>query len=111
MTDTATIKRRPIRGFIWGLVFGLGLALLLIGRAVIALGTNAPYVVIIIGAILGLVWAYVAPAKGPKTPPTSTEPVAEEPVAEEEEPVTEEEPVAEEETADEGGDEDEAGSA
>jgi uncharacterized membrane protein YedE/YeeE len=84
MTDIATIKRRPIRGFIWGLAFGLGLALLLIGRAVIALGTNAPYVVIVIGAILGIVWAYVAPAKGPtEPPPASTEPVTEEEPAEE----------------------------
>ena len=44
----------PVRGFFGGLFLGLGVALLLIVFAVIALGTLTPYIIIVIGAVIGL---------------------------------------------------------
>ena len=44
----------PVRGFFGGLFLGLGVALLLIVFAVIALGTLTPYIIIVIGALIGL---------------------------------------------------------
>lgn len=75
MTATApaaTIRRRPIRGAIFGLIAGLGLALVLIDRAVIALGTLAPIVCILIGAVLGLAWAWFGPAREVGRPPATS---------------------------------------
>ncbi|MCP3909693.1 MAG: hypothetical protein GY713_01950 [Actinomycetia bacterium] len=57
------IKRHPIRGALWGLVGGIGMAMVLISRAVIALGTLTPLVVIALVMVLGVAWAYVAPPK------------------------------------------------
>jgi uncharacterized membrane protein SpoIIM required for sporulation len=45
---------RPIRGFFAGLFIGIGVALLLIIFAVIALGTLTPYVIIVVGAVIGV---------------------------------------------------------
>ena len=48
---TPTVKRHPIRGALWGLTMGVGLAAALIGFAVIA-----------------VLWGMLAPAKSPKGP-------------------------------------------
>jgi hypothetical protein len=69
MTATATatgpsVKRHPIRGFFWGLLAGIGVALILVNFAVIALGTLAPPAVALAGAVLGIAWGLFAPAKG-----------------------------------------------
>lgn len=68
--DTATagsnVKRKPVAGAIWGLIFGIGLSLILIDRGVIALGTLTVFVVPVLTLVLGVVWAFVAPAKKPK---------------------------------------------
>ena len=72
MEPTAT--RHPIRGGLYGLVMGLGLALILIGRSVIALGTLTPIIVVLLGVVAGVVWGSFGPAKGPTGPvpaPTS----------------------------------------
>ena len=61
-------NRHPIRGALYGFLIGLGAALFLIGRAVIALGTITPIVVIVIGVVLGILWGSFAPAKGAKEP-------------------------------------------
>ncbi len=58
------IKRYPVRGALWGLVGGIGAAMVLISRAVIALGTLAPVVVVVAFIVLGVAWAYLAPPKG-----------------------------------------------
>ncbi len=47
---------------------GIGLALALIGFAVIAAGTLTPYVVAACGVVVGVLWGFFAPAKGPKGP-------------------------------------------
>ncbi|MFQ5558194.1 MAG: hypothetical protein ACE5GB_11900 [Acidimicrobiales bacterium] len=73
MTDTK-LKRHPIRGALYGIPLGLGLALILIGQSVIALGTWPPFLVLIGGVVFGVVWAFVAPAKKPKGAPPATAP-------------------------------------
>jgi hypothetical protein len=58
------VKRHPIRGFLWGLVAGIGLSLILIDQAVVAIGTNGPMVVVLVMAVLGVLWSFFAPARG-----------------------------------------------
>ena len=65
---TPTVKRHPIRGALWGLTMGVGLAAALIGFAVIAAGTLTPYVVALGGVVIGVLWGMLAPAKSPKGP-------------------------------------------
>jgi hypothetical protein len=50
---------------------------------VIALGTNAPFVVIVLGIVLGVVWAFVAPVRTKRgdRPKVSTSPVSTSPVS------------------------------
>lgn len=57
---SGTTKRHPVRAIFGGILFGLGLALLLINFKVIALGTNAPYVVFVIGVVIGVVIGFFA---------------------------------------------------
>ena len=57
------VKRHPIRGGLWGLIGGIGAAMVLISRAVIALGTLTPLVVVLVFIVLGVAWAYLAPPK------------------------------------------------
>src|SRR3954468_23708613 len=57
------VQRHPIRGFFAGLLAGTAVSIFLVLGSVIALGTNAIYVPIIVGMVLGVVWAYVAPAR------------------------------------------------
>lgn len=45
----------PIRGLFGGLFLGIGVALLLVVFAVIALGTLTPYIIIVVGVVLGIV--------------------------------------------------------
>ena len=81
---TATVKKHPIRGAIWGLFMGIGLSLILAGRKVIAFGETSSFViVIVIGVVVGIVWGMFGPAKGPKGPePVDVvEPAAEESAA------------------------------
>ena len=81
MTATTT-KRHPIRGFFYGIVFGLGLALVAIGQKWAALGTWPPFILLIVGIIIGTVWSTYGPAKAPKGPdPTAPAPAPEPPVA------------------------------
>lgn len=61
----ATTKRHPIRGLFGGLCLGLGLAIMLVIYGKVAFGTWTPYLVIIAGVVIGVLWAFVAPARGP----------------------------------------------
>jgi hypothetical protein len=71
--DTTTqqeVRKHPVRGAIWGFFLGLGVAIYLILFAVIAFGEWIPFgLCIAAGIALGILWAYVAPAKQPKEPP------------------------------------------
>lgn len=59
-----TRNYHPLRGFFGGLFLGLGIALLLVLYGKIAFGTLTPYVIILAGVVLGVVWAYIAPVRG-----------------------------------------------
>ncbi|MEK7422856.1 MAG: hypothetical protein AAB131_03345 [Actinomycetota bacterium] len=63
----STVRRRPVLMAVAGAIGGLGLAMLLIHFARIALGTNAPLVVIVIGAAFGVALAYTLPAQPPRS--------------------------------------------
>jgi hypothetical protein len=63
------LRRHPVRGALWGLVLGLGAALLLIGQKLIAFGTLPPIRVTVGGVVVGVLWAMYAPAKEPAGPP------------------------------------------
>ena len=78
-TTTTTTSRKPIRGFLYGIVLGLGLTLIVVGQGVAALGTWPPFLVLIGGIVLGVVWSTYGPAKAPKDPPPNTAPVLDEP--------------------------------
>lgn len=66
MTATS-VKKHPIRGLFWGLFMGVGLALILIGRGVIAFGDTVSFIVVVlIGMAISVVWSMFGPAKKPK---------------------------------------------
>jgi hypothetical protein len=60
---SAPVKRHPIRAIFGGAFFGLGLTLLLVNFKVVALGTNAPFVVFAIGLVVGAGAALFAPPR------------------------------------------------
>ena len=64
MSRNYHVQRRPILGFFSGLLLGLAVAVLLFSYAKIALGTLTPYVIIGAGALLGLLWSVLGPARG-----------------------------------------------
>jgi hypothetical protein len=66
MTAQPTLKRHPIRGFIWGIVTGLGVGLLLMVLSIVPL--SVPMLIAYTGsvAVLGAVWGTFGPAKKPK---------------------------------------------
>jgi hypothetical protein len=76
-TAAATTKRHPIRGFLYGIVFGLGLAMIAIGQKWAALGTWPPVIIFVVGIVIGTAWATFGPAKAPKgAPPVGITPLA-----------------------------------
>jgi uncharacterized membrane protein SpoIIM required for sporulation len=56
-------KRHPIRGFFGGLIFGLGVSILLITTAVLLFGKLTPLIVLVAGIALGLVVGIVGPTR------------------------------------------------
>lgn len=75
-TASATTKRHPIRGFLYGIPFGLGLAMIAIGQKMVALGTWPPFIILIVGILVSMAWSMFGPAKAPKgeAPSASSEP-------------------------------------
>lgn len=67
--STSTTRRHPVRGFLYGIVLGLGLALIAIGQSWTALGTWPPFLLLLVGVVVGVIWSTVGPAKGPKVAP------------------------------------------
>ena len=61
-------QRHPIRGFLYGIFFGLGLALIAIGQKWAALGTWPPILLLVGGVAVGTLWSTVGPAKAPEGP-------------------------------------------
>ena len=79
-------KRHPIRGFLYGIILGLGLMLLVVGQGMAALGTYPPFIVLIVGIVVGTLWGMYGPAKAPKGPPPAGATVVDEAPAAEPEP-------------------------
>ncbi len=73
-------KTHPIRGFLWGIMFGLGLGVVLVVTGVIPLELSQLAIVTIIGSGLGVVWGLFGPAKAPKGPAPTTRSAAMTPV-------------------------------
>lgn len=63
------LKRHPIRGFLWGLVTGLGVGLLLMTLALVQASLPHLIVYTAAAAVLGVVWGVFGPPKKPKGPP------------------------------------------
>ena len=70
MTTATTVagrtKRHPIRGFLYGIPFGLGLAMIAIGQKWAALGTWPPFILFLVGIVVSMLWSTLGPAKAPK---------------------------------------------
>lgn len=60
-------RRRPVLGFFAGLIFALGLALMLAVLGIIPMSVVWIGAVAGLGAVLGIIAAYLAPARAPKT--------------------------------------------
>jgi hypothetical protein len=71
MTTSGEVKRRPIRGALWGLLLGVGVTALLIMYSVIAVGTLTPWVVLLVFIVLGVLWGLFGPAKRTRDLPPS----------------------------------------
>lgn len=63
MADAVVDRKHPFRGFFGGLLFGLGLALLLLSYAVVPFGSATPWIVIGAFAVLGLLWGLFGPRR------------------------------------------------
>jgi hypothetical protein len=58
-----TRRRHPIQGFLGGLLVGIAVSMLLFLYGKIAFGTLTPYLIVLVGVVLGVVWVYVAPTR------------------------------------------------
>ena len=59
-------KGHPIRGVLWGIMFGLGLAGVLVVTKVIPLDLTQMIVVLALGIAVGVLWSLFGPARAPK---------------------------------------------
>ena len=75
MAETV-LKKHPIRGFLWGLMTGLGVALLLMVFSVVPLSIPTLGIYAGASAVLGALWGSFGPAKQPKGPAPTTPPAA-----------------------------------
>jgi hypothetical protein len=62
-SDPAPVRRRPVLMAFGGALTGLGITLLFVHFGRIALGTDAPYVVVAIGAGFGVALAFTLPPR------------------------------------------------
>lgn len=71
-TPTTVTRRHPIRGLLWGLVFGIGLSAVLVLTTVIELDLVTMIAVAVAATAAGVAWGTFGPAKAPKGPPPTT---------------------------------------
>ena len=62
MTDQMK-ETYPLRGILWGIMFGLGLMVVAIVAKVIALSLVSALAVLILGIAIGTTWSMFGPAK------------------------------------------------
>ena len=65
----STVRYHPIRGAVYGLLFGLGLALVLMVFKVLGLSLPLMIVLGLVFLVLGAVWGRFAPPRATKEPP------------------------------------------
>ena len=70
------LKRHPIRGFLWGLMTGIGVGLLLMVFSVVPLSIPTLGIYAGAAAVLGALWGSFGPAKPAKGPAPATPPAA-----------------------------------
>ena len=68
------VVRHPIRGVLWGLVFGIGLAFVLVFSTIIVFARVPVVITITVGTLAGLLWSVLGPPRTTKSP--SPEPAA-----------------------------------
>jgi hypothetical protein len=61
-------KGHPIRGILWGVMFGLGLTVVLVVTKVISLELSQMIIVLVVGIAAGVLWSLFGPARTPKGP-------------------------------------------
>jgi hypothetical protein len=62
-------KRHPIMGLFFGLLLGLGLGLLAIIYGIYFAGPLTPWILVLVGVVLGLLMSFVPKLWGRKAPP------------------------------------------
>lgn len=62
------VRHHPIRGFLWGLVAGIGLALVLVVLKVISLSIVAVAVTVGVVVVLAILWGVFGPPRDPSGP-------------------------------------------
>ena len=67
MRDDLRLKKHPIRGAVFGLIAGLGVALLLISHSVMFLGGLTPLIVVVFFLLLGVLIGAAGPKRKTKT--------------------------------------------
>lgn len=65
--ETVT-ERHPVRGFFWGFLMGLGLAIVAVVTKLVSLSLVTLIVLVVVGVVVGVVWGLYGPAKPPKGP-------------------------------------------
>jgi len=63
------VVRHPIRGLLWGLVFGVGLAFVLVFSTIIVFARTPVVITITVGTLAGLLWSVLGPPRTTKSPP------------------------------------------
>lgn len=67
-TPETVVRKHPIRGLLWGLMFGIGLTVVLVLTTVILLDLTTMIIVTVVGTVVGVLWGLFGPAKAPKGP-------------------------------------------
>jgi hypothetical protein len=65
-SSATTVRYHPIRGAVYGLLFGVGLALVLMVFKVLALSVPLILVLAVVFLVLGALWGRFAPVRAPK---------------------------------------------
>ena len=73
MTAESVVIRHPIRGLLWGLVFGIGLAFALVFSTIIVFAREPVAITISTGVLAGLLWSVLGPPRTSKSPPPRAE--------------------------------------
>lgn len=68
MADMVVV-RHPIRGMLWGVVLGIGLAFVLVFSTIIVFARVPVAITIAIGTLGGLLWSVIGPPRTTKSPP------------------------------------------